>query len=91
MYPEFANTAREEGFEPVAKAFDAIGVAEKYHESRYRGFLKNIEEGKVFKKARKTSWRCINCGYIHEGETAPEACAACAHPKAYFEVLAENW
>lgn len=91
LYPDFAKIAREEGFEPVAKAFEAISVAEKQHESRYRGFLKNLEEGKVFKKDKKTVWRCINCGYTHEGETAPENCVACAHPKAYFEVLAENW
>ena len=91
MYPEFAKTAREEGFEPVAKTFEAVSVAEKYHEARYRGFLKNLEEGKVFKKSKKVTWRCINCGYNHEGDAAPEACPACAHPKAYFEVLAENW
>lgn len=91
MYPEFAKTAREEGFEPVAKAFEAISVAEKHHEARYRGFLKNIEEDRVFKKGEKTVWRCINCGYTHEGDAAPENCAACAHPKAYFEVLAQNW
>jgi rubrerythrin len=91
MYPEFAKTAREEGFEPVAKTFEAVSVAEKYHENRYRGFLKNLEEGKVFKKAKKVTWRCINCGYTHEGEAAPEACPACAHPKAYFELLTENW
>ena len=91
MYPEFAKTAREEGFEPVAKAFDAISIAEKQHEARYRGFLKNLEDGKVFKKGKKVTWRCINCGYTHEGEAAPEACPACAHPKAYFELLTENW
>ncbi|MEI7527926.1 MAG: rubrerythrin family protein [Elusimicrobiota bacterium] len=91
MYPAFARTAREEGFEPVAKTFEAISVAEKQHEARYRGFLKNIEEGKVFKKDKKTAWRCINCGYTHEGDAAPENCPACAHPKAYFEVLAANW
>jgi len=91
MYPDFAKTAREEGFEPVAKAFEAISVAEKQHEARYLGFLKNLEEGKVFKKDQKTVWRCINCGYTHEGPDAPENCLACAHPKAYFEVLAENW
>ncbi|HBA60985.1 MAG TPA: rubrerythrin family protein [Elusimicrobia bacterium] len=91
LYPDFAKTAREEGFEPVARAFEAISVAEKQHEARYRGFLKNLEEGTAFKKAKKTVWRCINCGYTHEGEEAPENCLACAHPKAYFEVLAENW
>jgi len=91
MYPDFAKTAREEGFEPVARTFESVSVAEKYHETRYRGFLKNLEEGTVFKKAAKTNWRCLNCGYTHEGEAAPENCPACAHPKAYFEVLAQNW
>jgi rubrerythrin len=91
MYPEFARIAREEGFEPVAKTFEAVSVAEKHHEARYLGFLKNLEEGKAFKKDKKTAWSCINCGYVHEGEAAPENCPACAHPKAYFELLAENW
>ncbi|HAF95045.1 MAG: rubrerythrin [Elusimicrobia bacterium GWC2_51_8] len=91
MYPEFAKTARQEGFEPVAKAFESIAVAEKQHERRYRGLLKNIEEGTVFKKSGKVKWRCINCGYVHEGADALENCPACAHPKAYFELLAENW
>ncbi|OGR41745.1 MAG: rubrerythrin [Elusimicrobia bacterium GWA2_61_42] len=91
MYPDFARIARAEGFEPVAKAFESIAVAERQHEKRYRGFLKNLEEGKAFKKDKQTVWRCINCGYTHEGDAAPENCLACAHPKAYFEVLAENW
>lgn len=91
LYPDFAKTAREEGFEPVAKAFEAVSVAEKQHEKRYRGFLKNIEESAVFCKPKKTTWRCLNCGYTHEGTIAPENCPACAHPKAYFEILAENW
>ncbi len=91
LYPDFANIAREEGFEPVARTFESVSVAEKYHETRYRAFLKNIEEGKVFRKDKKTTWRCINCGYTHEGDAALENCPACAHPKAYFEVLAENW
>jgi rubrerythrin len=91
LYPAFAKKAAEEGFEGVAKAFEHISVAEKQHERRYRGLLKNIEEGTVFKKSRKVTWRCLNCGYIHEGEHAPENCPACAHPQAYYEVLAENW
>lgn len=91
LYPDFAKTAREEGFEPVAKTFEAVSVAEKQHEKRYRGFLKNIEESAVFCKPKKTTWRCLNCGYTHEGTIAPENCPACAHPKAYFELLAENW
>ncbi len=91
LYPGFAKTARAEGLEVAAKLFELISVAEKQHERRYRGFLANVEAGTVFKKKAKVTWRCRNCGYIHEGESAPQACPACAHPQAYFEVLAENW
>ena len=91
MYPGFARIAREEGFEAVAKVFEAVSVAEKQHESRYNDLAANIEGDKVFKKNDKVVWRCINCGYLHEAEEAPAACPACAHPKAYFELLAENW
>lgn len=91
MYPEFAKIAREEGFQAMAKTFDAIAVAEKQHEKRYLGLLKNVEAGAVFKKSTKVVWRCRNCGYLHEGEEVPKVCPACAHPQAYFELLAENW
>jgi rubrerythrin len=91
MYPGFAETARKEGFDAVAAVFDAICVAEKQHEKRYNDLRANIENGKVFKKDKKVVWRCINCGYLYEGEVAPKACPACAHPQAYYELLAENW
>jgi rubrerythrin len=91
MYPSFAETARKEGFEEIAKVFDAVSVAEKQHEKRYNGLLKNVENNTVFKKNGKVVWRCQNCGYIHEGEEAPGLCPACAHPQAHFELLAENW
>jgi rubrerythrin len=91
MYPGFARTARQEGFEPTAKIFEAIAVAEKQHEKRYLGLLKNIQDGKVFKRNEPVVWRCINCGYLHEGLEAPDSCPACAHPKAYYELLGENW
>lgn len=91
LYPAFAAKAREEGFEAIAMVFEKISVAEKQHEKRYNGLLKNVESGTVFKKPAKVVWRCRNCGFIHEGEEAPKACAACAHPQAYFEVLSENW
>lgn len=91
MYPEFAKVAKEEGFNDVAEAFLNIAVAEKQHEKRYNGFRANIESGKVFKKDVKVVWRCINCGYLHEGNEAPDKCPACVHPQAYFEILAENW
>ncbi len=91
MYPAFAKVAREEGFEAVAKAFEAISVAEKQHEKRYRELADNLEAGRVFKRNGKIVWRCLNCGYLHEGEEAPEVCPACLHPQAYFELLGENW
>jgi rubrerythrin len=91
LYPAFAAKAKEEGFPAVATQFETISVAEKQHEKRYLGLLKNIEEGTVFKKGEKVVWRCRNCGFIHEADEAPEICAACAHPQAHFELLAENW
>jgi len=91
MYPGFAQIAEEEGFLEVAAAFKSIAVAEKQHEKRYNGLLKNIEEGTVFKKSKNVVWRCINCGYLHEGDSAPQICPACQHPQAYFELLGENW
>lgn len=91
MYPEFARIAEEEGFPEIAAVFRAIAVAEKQHEKRYLGLLKNIENGTVFKKPKKVLWKCRNCGYVHEGTEAPAQCPACAHPQAYFELLSENW
>ncbi len=86
MYPSFAKTAREEGFEAIAKVFEAIAVAEKFHEARYLKLLDTLENGTVFKKEKSVSWKCNNCGFIHEGPDAPIVCPACAHPQAHFEV-----
>jgi rubrerythrin len=91
MYPDFASVAREEGFDAIAMVFEMIAVAEKHHDKRYVELAANIEAGKVFKKETSVTWRCRNCGYVHEGEEAIEMCPACAHPQAHFEVLAENW
>ena len=91
MYPSFAKIAREEGFEAIATVFESIAVAEKQHAKRYEKLAANIDTGSVFKKDKPTVWRCLNCGYLFEGESAPKACPACAHPQAYFEVLGENW
>jgi len=91
MYPGFAKIARQEGFEAVAMVFEKIAIAEKQHEKRYRDLAANIEAGRVFKRDKKVVWRCRNCGYLHEDFAAPEMCPACAHPKAHFEILGENW
>lgn len=91
LYPEFAQIAREEGFEKIADAFEKIATVEYQHEKRYRELLANVENGTVFKKDQKVFWQCRNCGYVHEGETAPDVCPACVHPQAYFEVKKQNW
>jgi rubrerythrin len=86
MYPEFAKIAREEGFPVIAAVFEAVCVAERGHENRYLTMYTNLMEGKVFKRGDKVTWRCRNCGYLHEGTEAPKVCPACAHAQAYFEV-----
>ncbi|MEN8258898.1 MAG: rubrerythrin [Thermodesulfobacteriota bacterium] len=91
MYPGFAKIAREEGFDDIADIFMAIAVAEKQHEKRYVELKANIEAGRVFKRDDKTTWRCRNCGYLHEGNEAPDMCAACDHAQKHFELLGENW
>ncbi|MFZ5596113.1 MAG: rubrerythrin [Bacillota bacterium] len=91
LYPAFAKVAEEEGFPEVATAFKMIASAEKRHEIRYNRLAENIQNGKVFKKDKKTLWKCGNCGYVHEGDEAPEKCPACVHPQAYFEVFVEAY
>jgi len=91
LYPKFAKIAREEGFDRAAETWDAISVAEKQHEKRYRDLAANIMADKVFKRGNAAVWRCRNCGYLHTGEESPDECPACAHPKGYFELLGENW
>ena len=91
MYPSFAKVAREEGFDEIAGIFESIAVAEKQHEKRYLDLLKNVDEGKVFKKDKPVIWRCLNCGYLHEGTEPPDTCPACDHAQSHFELLGENW
>ncbi len=91
MYPRMAKEAREEGFEDIARTFDRIAAIEKVHEERYKRLLESVEKGTVFKKDKKVFWKCRNCGHIHEGTNPPEQCPTCKHPKAYFELLCENY
>lgn len=91
LYPDFAEVADREGFPEIAAVFRMIAIAETGHEKRYIALLKNIEEGRVFKRDAPMKWRCRNCGYMHEGKEAPEACPACAHPQSYYELIAENY
>ena len=91
MYPEFAKTAEEEGFTAIAKMFLKIAEIEKKHEERYHQLLKNIQEGKIFKRPEEKMWICRNCGYIYFGTDAPKACPVCAHSQAYFELQSKNY
>ena len=91
MYENFAKEAKEEGFDHIAFLFTEVAKIEKEHEERYKNLLKNIEENKVFKKETKKAWICRNCGHVHFGDEAPEVCPVCNHPKAYFELKAENY
>ena len=91
MYDEFAKTARAEGFDRIAQLFEGVAEIEKEHEARYRKLIENIEGGLVFSKDGDRIWKCRNCGHIVIGKNAPEICPVCAHPKAYFEIKAENY
>jgi rubrerythrin len=91
LYQNFADMAKKEGFEEVFQTFTQVAKVEKFHESRYLGLLKNVKEGKVFKKDAPVRWHCRNCGYVFEGREVPEKCPVCKHPRAHFEVLAENY
>jgi rubrerythrin len=91
MYEGFAKTAREEGFTDLARTFELVGAIEKAHEERYRKLLANIEKGLVFSRDGDAVWQCANCGHIVIGKKAPELCPACKHPRAYFQIKAENY
>lgn len=91
IYPEFAKIAREEGFDNIAETFEAVAKVETFHEARYRKLIDNVTNGSVFRKDASAKWHCIHCGYVHEGDAAPDQCPACKHKQAYFELLAENY
>jgi len=90
LYPMFSETARDENYMRAAETWDAIIVAEKHHEKCFLILAENIQSGKIYKRDKKNIWRCINCGYLHEGTDAPEQCPACVRPTGYFEILCEN-
>lgn len=91
MYPRMAQEAREEGFTRIAALFELVAKVEKAHEERYKKLLQNIEEGVVFSREGDCVWQCRNCGHLHFGKKAPEMCPVCSHPKAYFQLKAENF
>jgi len=91
MYKKFAEEARAEGFEDIARQFEGVAAIEKEHEERYRKLLANIEGGLVFSREGDMIWQCSNCGHIHIGKQAPEVCPVCNHPQSYFQIKAENY
>ena len=91
MYKEFAETAKEEGFDRIARLFEMVGEIERHHEERYRKLIENIEGGLVFSRDDDRIWQCRNCGHIVIGKKAPEVCPVCAHPKSFFEIKKENY
>ncbi len=90
LYPNFAATARKENYERAAETWEAIIIAERHHEKCFLALAENIRSDKIFRRDEKVVWRCINCGYLHEGSDAPEQCPACVRPSGYFEILCEN-
>ena len=91
MYKNFEEEARKEGFEDIARLFGRVAAIEKRHEERYRKLLDNIESGEVCVRVGANRWECRNCGHVYIGEKAPEICPTCKHPKAYFEIEAQNY
>jgi rubrerythrin len=91
LYPDSAEVAEEEGFADIARTFRMVAKVEAYHERRYRRLLASVEQGKVFKKDKPVMWKCRNCGYVFEGNEAPEKCPVCEHPRSYFELWTENY
>jgi len=91
MYAEFAKTAKEEGFDSIAKLFSQVADIEKEHEIRFRKLIENMEKSEVFKRSGEQTWICRNCGHIHTGTEAPASCPVCAHPQAYFEIRECNY
>jgi len=91
LYPDFAKTAEEEGFDDVARSFRNIAKVEAHHERRYRKLLDNVQKKKVFKREKTVKWKCRNCGYVHEGPEPPKTCPACQHPQSYYELWTEPY
>jgi len=91
LYQGFADVAKKEGLSEAYETFSQVAKVEKFHEARYLGLLKNVKEGKTFKKESSVKWHCRNCGYVFDGKEVPDRCPVCKHPRAYFEILPENY
>ena len=91
LYTGFSDVARQEGFQEIGDVFDRIAEVEQWHERRYNKLIEAVENGTVFKSPTNAYWKCRNCGRVHEGTEPPDICPSCLHPKAHFELLAENY
>ena len=91
LYPSFAATAEKEGFKAIATSYTEIAEVEEQHELRYRKLLANVKKNRVFSRETTVKWHCRNCGYIHEGPTAPDECPACKHAQSYYELWVEAY
>jgi rubrerythrin len=91
MYPQFAEVARQEGFDQIAALFELVAKVEQQHEQRYRALLQNVEQGAVFSRDGDRIWQCRSCGHIHVGREAPQICPVCSHDQGYFQLKEENY
>lgn len=91
MYPQFAKTAKEEGFDKLAARLLSIAKAEEHHEERFKKLLARLEGGTIFKKKEKVWWVCRECGYIHFGEEPPRECPSCDHPQGFYQLKCEEY
>jgi rubrerythrin len=91
MYKEFAEIAREEGFDDIGYAFEEVAEVEEEHEKRFKALLARLQDGTTFRRDKPIKWHCRNCGYVHFGTEAPEECPACKHPRAHYQPLCENY
>ncbi|OGP64786.1 MAG: rubrerythrin [Deltaproteobacteria bacterium RBG_13_53_10] len=91
LYQNFADVAKKEGFNDAYQTFSQVAKVERFHEARYLSLMKNVKQGKVFKKDAPVKWHCRNCGYVFDGKDVADKCPVCQHERAYFEVLAENY
>jgi rubrerythrin len=85
MYPDFAAEAEAEGNKEAATLFKMIARVEAEHRDRYQKLLEMVESGTVYKRDKPIRWRCMKCGYIHEGTEPPPKCPTCQHPREYYE------
>ena len=84
MYPDFEKVAKEEGEEDIAALFKEISEVEEKHAERYNILADKLGQGKLFQSDDEIEWKCLNCGYVHKGKSAPEKCPLCQKPQGWY-------